>query len=107
MAIPHFSGLLMATQLFKDGASVFVETNRVQAHLQAGWSPSEPGKPSVKHPSVIYPASLKIDTLPQAEAEAVVLKEMGITPKLPAPAAVIGPPVEEPKPKRKYNRKPK
>lgn len=71
----------MATQLFKDGSSIWVEARKVSNHLEAGWSATDPSTVPVKHPEVIYPPTLKIDTLTQAQAEAEVLKQMGIEPK--------------------------
>lgn len=103
----------MATQLFKDGQSVWVKTKQVRTYLGAGWSPSD-GPTPVKHPDVIYPAGMNLEKLPIQEAEDAVLKEMGIvtldgvsqsfTPlNLVPPIQTVQAP--EVKPKRKYTRR--
>ena len=92
----------MATQLFKDGGSTFVETDQVQRYLGMGWSPDDPNGPATSHPDVIYPAGLNLEKLPVAEAEKTVLDMMGIK---PPPIAVIGQAEEQPRQKRKYTRK--
>lgn len=103
----------MATQLFKDGESAWVDTRRVQQHLQAGWSPHNPATP-VSHPDVIYPAGMNLESLPVHEAEAAILKEMGIV-TVDGVSTGFTPisevrPIEtvqapELKPKRKYTRR--
>jgi hypothetical protein len=113
----HFSFLeqSMATQIFKDGESAWVETERLNAHLQGGWSVTDPNGPAVRHPDVILPAGMGLENLSPAEQERVILKEMGIedmSPLNPAnhpqsaqPIEVIGQPAE--RQKRKYTKKAK
>lgn len=106
----------MATQLFKeDGSFVWVEYDRVQAHIAQGYQFNDPGKPAPKHPDVILPAGMGLEKLSPAEQEKVILKEMGIEdmtplnpanrPTTPTPVAVVG--KTEERQKRKYTRKAK
>jgi hypothetical protein len=85
----------MATQLFKGSESVFVDTKKVRHYIEAGWSPDDPKAPKSAHPDVIYPPSMKLESLSQAEAEKVVLEAMGIAAVEPA------------RQKRKYTKKAK
>lgn len=111
----------MATQLFKDGQSAWVDTSRVKAHLEAGWSADDPDTP-VFHPAVIYPAGLNLEALPVEQAEEEILKHMGIvddqsfigeavaTPEELAQTHVavdVGMKIEAPRQKRKYTRRAK
>lgn len=103
----------MATQLFKDGQSAFFETERVNHAIAAGWSPDDPDAGIPKHPEVIFPKGMNLETLSHAEAEAKVLEAMGIAPRekmVEAIGVVTSEPeareaVETPKPKRKYTKR--
>ena len=93
----------MATQLFKDGNSIWVETHQVNAHLQNGWSGNDPNA-TVRHPDTI---------LTDPESERTILVKMGILPPREVPPQQEGPIVRMPepiaelqtRPKRKYTRR--
>ncbi len=102
----------MATKLFKDGASVWVEAERVANYLASGYSAQDPNGPKVSHPDIILPVGMGLEKLSPAEQETAILKEMGIenltalnpvnrSPK-PEPISVVG---EVPRQKRKYTRR--
>ena len=92
----------MATQLFKDGKSVWVEADRVQNHLAVGWSPVDPNAPAVRHPPVILPPEFLNMAQPDAERE--ILKRMNI---LPLPIEPVAPAAETvtTRQKRQYRKK--
>lgn len=94
----------MATQLFKDGTSIWVETHQVNSHIAIGYSPNDPAV-KIIHPHTILPAGMGLDKMPQKEAEKAILERMGI--RQPEPIAVIAPAPPEPRVKRAYNRKAK
>ena len=92
----------MATQLFKDGKSVWVEAERVQNHLAVGWSATDPNASAIRHPPTILPAEFL--HMPLHDAEQEILKRMNILPPAidPVVPANEGATIRQ---KRKYTRK--
>lgn len=77
----------MAVQVFKDGASTFIDPIALQDHLNAGWSVNDPNAP--------LPPGIKIiNEKPKGEAHVVV-----------PPVEVFH--VEPQKQKRKYTKRAK
>lgn len=75
----------MATQLFKDGESIYVPAKSVQSHISAGWSFNDPDGPVVPQLEVIYPPHINPVTMSEPELQSAILKEMGIEIKHPEP----------------------
>lgn len=76
----------MATELFKDGQSILVDPTRITAHLDQGWTLTDPNGPVVTRLEVIYPEHIKPSEMSETELQSAILKEMGIEIKHPEPA---------------------
>lgn len=74
----------MAVEVYKDGKKSLISPKSVQRHLAAGYTLQPDGVKEIKHPEVILPASMKLETIPVEQAEQAILKEMGmLTPLTP------------------------
>ncbi len=109
----------MATQLFKDGQTIWVDTSVVQRHREAGWLFDDPKGPTPTHPDTIIPAGMGLENMPRVDQERTILKAMGIdasienmtslnpanNPQKAAPIEVIGAAKEPPRQKRAYTKR--